>query len=390
MSAIFKNYSRYPLAFVKGEGARLTADDGKVYLDFGCGISVVNLGHCHPKVTEAIQKQAATLIHTSNLYHIPLQEQLADRLSRCGFGGDVFFCNSGMEANEAALKLARIYGNTKYDGKRLRVVTFENSFHGRSYMTLSATGQEKVKHGFEPVADFFTHIEANDFVGFVNEAKKGDVIAPMIELIQGEGGLSLIAREFLENAYDYCQKNDILLIFDEVQTGFGRTGDIFAYKHYGIAPDIMTMAKGIANGVPMGAMMARHEIAEYMKPGTHGTTFGGNFLACAAAMAVLDVMTEKGFMSGVCDKGDYFKSHLEEIFYQTEVTVLGTGLMTGIKVPGRQKDFINKLIENGLLTVPAGGDVIRVYPPLTATYEELDEGLAIIEKTAKELGIGGF
>ncbi|MGE4319600.1 MAG: aspartate aminotransferase family protein [Deferribacterales bacterium] len=390
MSAIFKNYARYPLTFVKGEGARLTDDTGRVFLDFGCGISVVNLGHCHPKVTEAIQKQAETLIHTSNLYHIPVQEQLADRLSRCGFGGDVFFCNSGMEANEAALKLARIYGNKKYDGKRLRVITFENSFHGRSFMTLSATGQDKVKKGFEPVADFFTHIQMNDFAGFVNEAKKGGVIALMIEAVQGEGGLMPIDREFLVNASDYCAKNDILLIMDEIQTGFGRTGDIFAYKHFGVTPDIITLAKGIANGVPMGAMMARPDIAEYMSAGTHGTTFGGNFLACAAAMAVLDVMTERGFMQSVREKGDYFKTRLEEIFYQTEVTVLGIGMMTGIKIHGKQKEFINKAIDNGLLTVPAGNDVIRIYPPLTASYEELDEGLGLIEKTARELEIGGF
>lgn len=390
MSAIFNNYARYPLSFVKGEGARLTEADGSVFLDFGCGISVVNLGHCHPHVTEAIQKQAATLIHTSNLYHIPLQEQLADRLSRCGFGGDLFFCNSGMEANEAALKLARIYGNTKYAGKRLRVVTLENSFHGRSYMTLSATGQDKVKHGFEPVADFFTHIIPNDLGIIQEEVKRGDVIAIMMEPIQGEGGLEALDMDYIQGVHDLCEKTDTLLIFDEVQTGFGRTGDLFAYQHFGVAPDILTMAKGIANGLPMGAIMARHEVAAYMTPGTHGTTFGGNPMVCAAAMAVLDVMSEKGFMQSVRDKGDYFKEKLGDIFYQTEVDVLGYGLMTGLRVPGKQKEFINRAIENKLLTVPAGHDVIRVYPPLTVTYDELDEGLAIIKKTAEEIGVGGF
>ena len=388
MSAIFQNYARYPLTFVKGEGTRLTEADGRSFLDFGCGISVVNLGHCHPHVTQAIQKQAETLIHTSNLYHNPIQEQLADRLSRCGFGGDVFFCNSGAEANEAALKIARIYGNKKYEGKRRRVITLHNSFHGRTYMTLSATGQEKVKKGFEPTMDCFVHIKQNDFGEFLSEVKKGDVAAVMLELIQGEGGLELISRDFLVEVSEYCAKYDILLILDEIQTGFGRTGDIFAYKHFGITPDIITMAKGIANGIPMGAVMAKHEIAEYLSAGTHGSTFGGGYLACAAAMAVLDVMTEKGFMQDVREKGDYFLGKLNEIFYQTEVTVHGLALMSGIKVPGRQKEFIEKCMSNGLIVIPAGNDVIRIYPPLTVTYEELDEGLALIRKSASEMGIG--
>jgi predicted acetylornithine/succinylornithine family transaminase len=388
MSAIFQNYARYPLTFVKGEGVRLTEADGRTFLDFGCGISVVNLGHSHPHVTQAIQKQAATLIHTSNLYHNPIQEQLADRLSRCGFGGDVFFCNSGAEANEAALKIARIYGNKKYEGKRNRVVTLQNSFHGRTYMTLSATGQEKVKKGFEPTMDCFVHIKNNDFGEFLNEVKKGDVAAVMLELIQGEGGLELISRDYLVQVSEYCEKYDILLILDEIQTGFGRTGDIFAYKHYGITPDIVTMAKGIANGVPMGAVMAKHEIAEYLAAGTHGSTFGGGYLACAASMAVLDIMTAKGFMQDVREKGDWFIGKLNEIFYQTEVTVHGTALMSGIKVPGRQKEFIERCMNNGLIVIPAGNDVIRIYPPLTVTYEELEEGLALIKKSAVEMGIG--
>ncbi|WP_277656793.1 aspartate aminotransferase family protein [Seleniivibrio woodruffii] len=388
MSAIFQNYARYPLTFVKGEGARLTDENGRVFLDFGCGISVVNLGHSHPHVTKAIQEQAATLIHTSNLYRNPLQEQLADRLSRCGFGGDVFFCNSGAEANEAALKLARIYTNKKYDGKRSRVLTLQNSFHGRTYMTLSATGQEKVKKGFEPIMECFTHIRGGDFGSFLNEVKKGDVGAVILEIVQGEGGLEMLPRDYLVEVSEYCAKYDILLILDEIQTGFGRTGDIFAYKHYGITPDIMTLAKGIANGVPMGAVMAKHEVAEYLSAGTHGSTFGGNYLACAAAHAVLDVMTEKGFMLQVREKGDWFLGKLAEIFHQTEVTVHGTALMSGVKVPGRQKEFIENCMKNGLIVIPAGNDVVRIYPPLTVTYEELEEGLALIRKSASEMGIG--
>jgi len=389
MSAIFKNYARYPLTFVKGDGCRLTDDKDEVYFDFGSGISVVNLGHSHPVVTETICKQAGTLIHTSNLYSISVQDRLADKLSRRSFGGDVFFCNSGLEANEAALKLARIYGNTHYEGKRLRVITLENSFHGRSFMTLSATGQEKIKKGFEPVADFFTHVPVNDFAAFQAEADKGDVVAFMLELVQGEGGLTKIDAEYLKQCADYCKKEGILLIFDEIQTAFCRTGKFFGYEHFGVEPDIMTLAKGIANGVPMGAVIAKTEFSKFLAPGTHGTTFGGNFLACAAAEAVFDIMDADGFIEDVADKGAYMKEALENIFDETGVTVLGIGMMLGIKVPGKQKEFINKAIENKLLLVPAGNDVVRIYAPLTISQEDLDTGLELISKTAQELGLGG-
>jgi len=389
MSATFKNYARYPLAFVKGEGCRLTDDKGKVYFDFGCGISVTNLGHANKAVTEAIAKQAAALIHTSNLYSIPLQEQLAEKLSRRSFGGDVFFCSSGLEANEAALKLARIYGNKKHGGKRLRVITLENSFHGRSYMTLSATGQEKTKKGFEPVADFFTHIPANDFDAFKKEAEKGDVTALMMEMIQGEGGLGIIDADYLRQCADYCKENDILLIYDEIQTGFCRTGEFFAHQIHGVEPDIMSVAKAIANGVPMGAVIAKKEVAAYMEPGTHGSTFGGNPLACAAADAVFEIMNADGFLESVREKGAYMKEALENIFDETDVTVLGTGLMLGIKVPGRQKEFIEKAMENGLLLVPSAHDAVRIYPPLNISEEDIDAGLEIISRTASELGLGG-
>ncbi|MGD9809169.1 MAG: aspartate aminotransferase family protein [Deferribacterales bacterium] len=389
MSAIFKNYSRYPLTFVKGEGCRLTDDKGDTYIDFGSGISVVNLGHSFTPVTEAICKQAGTLIHTSNLYNLPVQERLADKLSRRSFGGDVFFCNSGMEANEAALKLARIYGNTHYEGKRLRVITLENSFHGRSYMTLSATGQEKVKKGFEPVADFFNHIPVNDFSAFKAEADKGDVVAFMLELVQGEGGLEAVNAEYLKECADYCKEKGILLIFDEIQTAFCRTGTFFAYEQYGIEPDVITLAKGIANGVPMGAMIAKPEVAKFLAPGTHGTTFGGNMLACAAADAVFETMNADGFLESVADKGAYMREALENIFEGSDVTVRGIGMMLGVKVPGKQKEFIAKAMENKILFVPAGNDVVRIYAPLNISQEDLDTGLELISKTASDLGLGG-
>lgn len=389
MSAILKNYARYPVTFVKGEGCRLTDKKGEVYIDFGSGISVVNLGHSNPAVTRAICRQAGTLIHTSNLYNNPVQAKVADCLSRRSFGGDVFFCNSGLEANEAALKLARIYGNTKYSGKRLRIITLENSFHGRSFMTLSATGQEKIKKGFEPVADFFTHVPANDFQSFKAEADKGDVVALMLELVQGEGGLAMMDADYLKKCAAYCKENGILLILDEIQTGFCRTGTFFAYQQYGIEPDVMTLAKGIANGVPMGAMIAKKEVAEYLKAGTHGSTFGGNYLACAAADAVFKIMNKKGFLESVRDKGAYMKEALINIFEGSDVSVLGVGMMLGIKVPGKQKEFIAKALENKLLVVPAGNDVVRIYAPLNIKAKDLDEGLRRISRTAADLGLGG-
>lgn len=389
MPAIFKNYAKYPLSFVKGEGCRLTEEGGEVYFDFGSGISVVNIGHSHPKVTEAISRQAGTLIHTSNLYHIPVQERLADKLSRRSYGGDVFFCNSGAEANEAALKLARIYGNTKYKGERLRVVTLENSFHGRTFMTLSATGQEKIKKGFEPVADFFTHIPANDIEALKAEIAKGDVIAFMAEPVQGEGGLSMLDIDYLKACRALCTETDTLFILDEIQTGYCRTGEFFAYEHYGIEPDVLTLAKGIANGIPMGAVTAKKELADYLAPGTHGSTFGGNFLACAAAEAVFDIMDEPGFLESVRSKGAYMREALENIFDGSEVQVLGIGMMLGIKVPGRQKEFIAKAMENRLLGVPAANDVVRLYAPLNIPEDDLDAGLELISRTAADLGLGG-
>ncbi|PLX70270.1 MAG: aspartate aminotransferase family protein [Denitrovibrio sp.] len=389
MSALFQNYAKYPLTFIKGEGCKLTDDKGETYFDFGSGISVVNLGHSNPAVTKAITDQSGTLIHTSNLYSIPVQERLADKLSRRGFHGSLFFCNSGLEANEAALKLARIYGNTKYEGKRLRVLTLENSFHGRSFMTLSATGQEKIKKGFEPVADFFTHIPLNDISALKNEIDKGDVVAFMLELVQGEGGLDMIEADYLKQCAELCKKEGVLLIFDEIQTAFCRTGKFFAYEHFGVEPDIMTLAKGIANGVPMGAVMAKPEIAEYLVPGTHGTTFGGNFLACAAAESVFDTMNADGFIEAVSEKGAYMKEALENIFENSDVTVLGLGMMLGIKVPGKQKEFISKAIGNKLLLVPAGNDVVRIYAPLNISEDDIDRGLELISKTAAEMGLGG-
>jgi len=381
MDNLIKCYKRYDVSFIKGEGAYLFDKDGKSYIDFGSGISVTNLGHSFEPVAKAICEQAKTLIHTSNLYGIGIQEEVADIISENSFGGSVFFCNSGAEANEAAIKLARIYGNKKYGGLRYKIITLKNSFHGRTFATLSATGQDKVKDGFRPVADYFCHVDSNDFNEFFDLAKKKDVIAVMIELIQGEGGVVPLERGFVKAIYDYAKDNDILLIVDEIQTGMGRTGELFAYRHYGIEPDIMTMAKALGNGVPIGAMAARKEVSEYLSYGTHGSTFGGNFLACAAAKSVLNEMLKPGFLKSVKEKGEYLKDRLKKIFSNVG-DVRGIGMMLGVRLCEDidAAEFVKKALNNGLVIIPAGDNTFRVYPPLNIYKETLDKGLKIFEK----------
>ncbi|BAI81087.1 acetylornithine transaminase [Deferribacter desulfuricans SSM1] len=384
MSFVMNTYSRFDLEFVKGDGSYLFDKDGNRYLDFASGIAVTNLGHANKEIAEVICNQAKTLLHTSNLYKISSQEELAEKLSKRGFGGKVFFCNSGAEANEAAIKLAKIYGNKKYDGVRYKIVTMEGSFHGRTYATLSATGQEKVKKGFEPPMDFFVHVPYNDYDSLYNVVKDGDVIAIMLEVIQGEGGLKKADIAYLKNVRELCNRLDILLIFDEVQTGIGRTGKLFAYQHYDVIPDVITLAKGLGNGVPIGAMMAKEQFAEYLSPGTHASTFGGNYLACAVANKVLDLIDDE-LLQSVQEKGLYLKSKLKEIF-SGKGEVRGEGLMLGVALNDvNNMDFINELHKEFMLAVPAGDNVVRLYPPLTVTKEEIDEGITKLEKVINKL-----
>jgi acetylornithine/N-succinyldiaminopimelate aminotransferase len=380
MSSLVGNYGRYDVSFVKGQGCFLYDEAGKEYLDFGCGISVVSLGHSHPAITEAIVRQAETLMHTSNLYKNPVQEKLGESLNKLSFGGKVFFCNSGAEANEAALKMARIYGNKKYDGKRYKVITMENSFHGRTFATLSATGQEKIHKGFEPIADWFIHVPYNDFNAIEKACAKGDVVAVMLEPAQGEGGVIAAERAYLERLRSFCNNQDILLIYDEIQTSMGRAGKIFGYENTGVAPDILTIAKALGNGVPIGAVIAKEKIAENFTPGTHGTTFGGNYLACAAGNAVIEELTKEGFLDSVNKKGAYLKDKLKTIFGDKAVEVRGNGLMLGVQLRENMSEFVKECLLNGLLVIPAGNETVRVYPPLNIDYENLDRGLAIMEK----------
>lgn len=373
MSSTMNTYSRFPVAFVKGEGARLWDDKGKEYIDFGSGISVTNLGHAHPAVTKAIAEQAATLIHTSNLFEIKYQEELAELIAEASFGGKTFFCNSGAEANEGAIKLARLYARIKSGGEKYKIISMYNSFHGRTYATLSATGQHKVQKGFEPIAGFCGYVPYNDLDALEKAIAFGDVAAVIIELYQGEGGVVPADKKYIKDMRALCDKTGTVLIFDEIQTGYGRTGELFAYKLFGVEPDIMTMAKGIANGLPMGAFTAKPEFAEHLTPGTHGSTFGGTQLCCAAAIAVIKEMTKPGFLKDVKHKGELLKNMLLEK-PGDKCVLRGDGLLIGVETKYDPKTLATKCLEEGLVTIPAGNNSVRLYPPLNIPDELLKEG----------------
>src|SRR6266568_1297266 len=293
---IMKTYGRYPLVPVRGEGCRLWDADGREYLDFLAGIAVNNLGHCHPRVVEALQQQAAELIHCSNLYQIPRQIELAELLCENSFADKAFFCNSGAEANEAAIKLACKYSRDTFGPERYGIITATDSFHGRTMATVSATGQEKVQRFFDPLLHGFSHVPFND-IAALEAAVTPTTCAVMLEPIQGEGGVNMPSPGYFEAVREICDRHGLLLIFDEVQVGMGRTGKLFAYEHFGVTPDIMTLAKALAGGAPIGCMLAREELAPAFSPGTHGSTFGGNPLVCAAAVAALKAIEEEGLLN---------------------------------------------------------------------------------------------
>lgn len=381
---LFNTYERFNISFVQGEGCLLFDEGGQSYLDFTSGISVVNLGHSNNEISKIVSRQAAQLIHTSNLFNNKNQEVTAKKLSDLTGGGSVFFCNSGAEANEAAIKLVRAYGNKKFEGLRYKIITMENSFHGRTFATLSATGQNKVKVGFEPTADFFIHIPFNDFEAFYDIAKCNNVVAVMLELIQGEGGVVEANRTYIDRLKSYCAREEILLICDEIQTGMGRTGHFLASEIYDVKSDIITMAKALGNGIPIGAMIAEKSLVTYLPKGSHGSTFGGNHLACAAAEKVLDIISGKDFLENVKDKGVYFKKRLTELF-NDRAHIRGYGLLLGVHlIDLDMREFINKCIENGLLLIPSANNTIRVYPPLIVSYDEIDRALDIMSSVLKD------
>lgn len=385
MSSLMSNYGRFPVSFAYGLGAYLYDEKGTSYLDFASGISVTNLGHNFEPVTKAIKEQSEKVIHTSNLYEIELQSRLANKISQASFGGKLFFCNSGAEANEAAIKLARLYGNTIHHGKRYKIISMYNSFHGRTYATMGVTAQEKIQKGFTPMPAYNQYIPFNDTEALKAAVSLNDTCAIMLELFQGEGGVIPVDTEFLKEIRRICDEQDILMILDEVQTGYGRTGHMFAYQLFGIEPDIMSLSKSIANGVPMGAVVAKDKVASLFTAGTHGSTFGGNPLACAAGIAVIDEMLRDKFLDNVKSKGNKLKEYLNNNL-PNGCTVKGEGLLIGVKTPYTPKDVAEKCLSKNLLIVPAGNNSVRLYPPLNINDDDLIKGAEIFVSVIKEMG----
>jgi len=380
-------YNRFPVVFIKGRGAKLFDSDNREYLDFVAGIAACNLGHCHPKVTVAFQKQAQRLVHISNLYHNEPQIKLAKLLVENSFADKVFFCNSGAEANEAAIKLVRKYAKEKLKGNRFEIITMEKSFHGRTMATITATGQEKVQKGFEPLLPGFKYAPFNN-IDAVKKAINKKTAAVMVEPIQGEGGVNIPDNDYLKKLRRLCNDEGILLVFDEVQTGMGRTGRLFAYEHYNIEPDIMTLAKALGNGVAIGAMLARDSVAEVFTPGSHATTFGGNPLACSAAVAALETIMEDGIMFEDCVRmGDYLIKGLKELKkeYSFIKEIRGKGLLIGMDLTIDGKDIVMESLRDGLLINCTMDKILRFLPPLIVTKEEIDSMLEILYGVLKRM-----
>ncbi len=386
MSAILNTYNRKKIAFTKGKGAFLYGTNGKKYLDFVQGIAVNCLGHANNYLTNSISKQAKKLWHVSNAFIIPEQEKLARRLKQKTFADYVFFQNSGAEATEAAIKFARRYFYSKGQPRKNRILCINNSFHGRTLATIFAGNSKKATEGFGPKVDGFDHFNFGDHKG-LEKSITNRTAAIMVETIMGEGGIKVIPDYCLVGLRKLCNKKKILLILDEVQCGIGRSGKFFAFEHAKIKPDIVPIAKGIGGGFPIGAVLLNKKVASGMKPGLHGSTFGGNPLAMSAGNAVMDVMFKKKFLSSVTKNGNYFLKELNKIklkYPKIIKEVRGKGLLIGICIYKDQSKFIKRLLENNLLTVRASENVVRLLPPLNVTRQEINLGLKIIEKVCKK------
>jgi acetylornithine aminotransferase len=384
---IMKTYGRYPIAPVRGEGCRLWDADGKEYLDFLAGVAVNNLGHCHPRVVKALQEQAATLIHCSNYYQIPQQIELAELLCSHSFADKAFFCNSGAEANEAAIKLARKYSRETFDNpERYGIITAAESFHGRTMATVSATGQEKVQRFFDPLLHGFCHVPFNDLTA-LEAAVTPQTCAVMLEPIQGESGINIPSVEYMQGVRELCDRHQLLLILDEVQVGMGRTGKLFAYEHFGITPDIMTLAKALAGGAPIGTMLAKDGVAASFVPGTHGSTFGGNPLVTAAGVATVRAILEEGLLNRAEEMGEYLHGELEALGkrYPFVKEVRGIGLMIGMSLAIPGGDIVKKGHERGLLLNVTHDTVLRFVPPLTVSKQEVNQMVQVLEGIFKEI-----
>jgi acetylornithine aminotransferase len=378
-------YARQPVAFVRGEGAYLWDESGKRYLDAVAGVAVNGLGHAHPKLVKAIADQAAMLIHSSNLYRIPLQEELADRLCALSGMDKAFFCNSGCEANEAAIKLARLYGH----GKGVEVPTIivmEKAFHGRTMATLTATGSRKIQAGFEPLLSGFARVPFNDLdaIRHVGEHNKS-VVAVLVEVVQGEGGINILPSEFLVELRKICDAHGWLLMLDEVQTGIGRTGTWFGFQHSGVMPDVMALAKGLGSGMPIGACLARGAAADVFQPGNHGSTFGGNPLACAAALATLDAIEEEKLLENVNVRGEAIRAGLRAALSGVHgvVDIRGEGMMIGVELDRPCGELVGVARDAGVLINVTADTVIRLVPPLVYGAAEVDALVAAVSAIVK-------
>jgi acetylornithine/N-succinyldiaminopimelate aminotransferase len=388
IASVLPTYARAPLKFVKGEGTWLIEEDGRRFLDLGAGIAVNALGHAHPELVKALSEQAQNLWHVSNLYEIPNQQRLADQLVSLTFADTVFFTNSGTESCELAVKMARKYWYEKGQPERVEIITFQGSFHGRSSAGIAAAGSEKMTKGFGPLLPGFVHLKWSDHDA-IEAAISDKTAAIMIEPIQGEGGIRPVPEQCLKGLRDLCDEHGLLLIFDEVQCGVGRTGKLFAHEWAGIDPDIMMVAKGIGGGFPLGAVLASENAAFGMTAGTHGSTYGGNPLGCAVGNKVLELVGETAFLGEVAEKAAYFKAGLEDLVARhpnTFKSVRGKGLMMGLECAVPNMDVVNAGYDALILTVPAGDNVVRFVPALTITKEEIDEALARLSSAAQGLG----
>ncbi|TDT75129.1 acetylornithine/N-succinyldiaminopimelate aminotransferase [Litoreibacter halocynthiae] len=385
--AVLPTYSRAKMSFETGEGSWLIDRDGTRYLDMAAGIAVTGLGHAHPTLVKVVQDQAAKLWHTSNLYHIPHQEELADKLREATFADTMFFTNSGAEAMECAIKMARKYWYDKGQPERVNIITFTGSFHGRTLATISAAGSEKLTKGFGPLLPGFINLEAGDHDA-LQEALDDTIAAVIVEPVQGEGGIIPLPDACLKGLRDMCDSTGALLIFDEIQCGMGRTGKLFAHEWSGISPDIMAVAKGIGNGFPLGACLATEEAASGMTAGTHGSTYGGNPLACAVGCAVMDIVADHDFLAEVSRKSGLLRQSLEGLVASHPTIfelVRGAGLMIGVKCVVPNTDVVAAGYEQHLLTVPGGDNVIRLLPAMTISDDEIKEAVARLDRAATAL-----
>ncbi|MFH1645744.1 MAG: aspartate aminotransferase family protein [Candidatus Omnitrophota bacterium] len=376
---ILNTYTRVPVVFVKGKGSHIWDSEGKEYLDFFPGWAVSGIGHCHKRVVNAIKEQAEKILHVSNNYYSEEQVKLAQIISETSFGGKVFFSNSGAEANEGAIKLARAYGAAS---GRYKIITMEKSFHGRTLATLTATGQDKVKKGFAPLPEGFSHIKFNN-INAVKEEVDDETIAIMLELIQGEGGINIADDAYVRALRKFCDEKDILLIADEVQTGMGRTGRLFAYQHYGVEPDIMTLAKSLGGGLPIGAMVAKDGVADFLKPGMHASTFGGSPVVCAASLAVFEAIEKDDLISNANNMGEYLLEGLENLAekYPGIISkIKQKALMVGVELSKEARDIVDFCFNKGLLINCTQNTILRIMPPITVDKKEIDKALAVLDE----------